>query len=197
VDVVGLKGERVRLVPAEASAHLDSGLRWMNDPEVTARLEHIEGVTRRQEEAFFDRIALHREDELHWAVVTEDLGHVGFIALAQISWRNRSAVGGIVIGERRAWGRGFATDAVRVRTRFAFEYLGLHRIEGHTIHPAMRRVYEKCGYRHEGVARQKIWREGRWNDVDHYAILDADHFGPGRAGAGGAPPPGDVRRESP
>jgi RimJ/RimL family protein N-acetyltransferase len=176
VESVRLKGERVRLVPAEAAFHLDNAVRWMNDPEVTARLEHITGVTRRAEEAFFERIATHRDNDLHWAIVTEDLGHVGFIALQQIKWRNRLALGGIVIGERRAWGKGIATDAVRVRTRFAFEQLGLHRIEGHTIHPAMRRVYEKCGYTHEGSARQKVWRDGRWHDAHYYAILDADHF---------------------
>ena len=81
-----------------------------------------------------------------------------------------------MIGERNAWGRGYASDAVRVRTRFAFEQLGLHRIEGHTINPAMRRVYEKCGYRHEGVARQKMWRDGKWFDADLFAILEDDHF---------------------
>jgi RimJ/RimL family protein N-acetyltransferase len=177
MEVMGLKGERVRLVPSEPALHLENALRWMNDPEVTCHLEHITGVTRRQEEAFFDRIATHRENELHWAIMTEDLGHVGFIALQQISWRNRSAAGGLVLGDRRAWGRGFATDAVRTRTRFTFEQLGLHRIEGHTINPAMRRVYEKSGYRHEGVARQKIWREGRWNDADLFAVLDTDYFG--------------------
>lgn len=176
MDVVGLKGDRVKLVPAEPSVHLENGLRWMNDPEVTARLEHIVGVTRRQEEAFFDRIATHREDELHWAIVTEDLGHVGFIALQQIHWKTRMALGGIVIGERRAWGRGVATEAVRIRTRFAFEQLGLHRIEGHTINPAMRRIYEKCGYKHEGIARQKVWRDALWHDVDYYAVLEADYF---------------------
>jgi RimJ/RimL family protein N-acetyltransferase len=191
MDVVGLRGERVRLVPADPTEHLDNALRWMNDPEVTARLEHFTGVTRRQEEAFFERIAAHADSELHWAVVTEDLGHIGFIALQQISWRNRSAVGGIVFGDRRAWGRGFATDAVRVRTRFAFEQLGLHRIEGHTIHPAMRRVYEKCGYRHEGVARQKIWRDGRWYDADLYAALDADYFAPPAVDPELEPVPGD------
>lgn len=191
MDVVGLRGERVRLVPSEASLHMENALRWMNDPEVTARLEHITGVTRPQEEAFFDRIASNRENELHWAIVTEDLGHVGFLALHQISWRLRTAVGGIVLGERRAWGRGYATDAIRVRTRFAFEQLGLHRIEGHTINPAMRRVYEKCGYAHEGVARQKIWRDGRWHDADLYAVLDCDYFA-GRAAADEPlpPPPG-------
>jgi ribosomal-protein-alanine N-acetyltransferase len=182
MDVVGLRGERVRLVPAEPVAHLENGFRWMNDPEVTVRLEHNTGVTRRQEEAFFDRIALQRENELHWAILTEDIGHVGFIALQQIEWRARSALGGIVLGERRAWGRGFATDAVRVRTRFAFEQLGLHRIEGHTINPAMRRVYEKCGYHYEGAARQKYWRDGCWHDSFRYAILEADYFATAPAG---------------
>src|SRR3954453_13272373 len=172
--VVGLKGERVRLVPSEASMHLENALRWMNDPEVTARLDHILGVTRRQEEAFFERLETQRVHDLHWAILAEDGSHIGFIALHQIQWRARSGIGGIVIGERSAWGRGYASDAVRVRTRFAFEQLGLHRIEGHTINPAMRRVYEKCGYHHEGGAPQKRWRNGQWLDVHRYAILDTD-----------------------
>jgi RimJ/RimL family protein N-acetyltransferase len=189
MDVVGLRGERVRLVPSEPSEHLENALRWMNDPDVTARLDHILGVTRRQEEAFFERITTQRENGLHWAILTEDLGHVGFIGLHQIDWRRRTAVGGIVLGERRAWGRGIATDAVRVRSRFAFEQLGLHRVEGHTINPAMRRVYEKCGYQQEGVARQKVWRDGRWHDAFLYAILDADYFAAEQPASGQSDPP--------
>ncbi len=95
-----------------------------------------------------------------------------------------------MIGDRSAWGRGYATDAVRVRTRFAFDELGLHRIEGHTTNPAMKRVYEKCGYSHEGVARAKFWRDGRWFDADLYSLLDSDHARLGdraRVGAGERP----------
>jgi hypothetical protein len=71
-----LKGERVRLVPSQASIHLENALRWMNDPEVTARLDHILGVTRRQEEAFFERIETQREHDLHWAILAEDGAHL-------------------------------------------------------------------------------------------------------------------------
>jgi ribosomal-protein-alanine N-acetyltransferase len=173
MEIIGLKGERVRLVPPEPALHLENGVRWMNDPEVTASLAENLGVTRRLEELFFERIATERENALHWAIVAEELG---FIGLNEIHWRVRATVGGIVIGERKAWGQGYAADAIRVRTRFVFEQLGLHRIEGHTINPAMRRVYEKCGYQHEGVARQKIWRDGRWHDAHLYAILDGDYF---------------------
>src|SRR5947209_10774783 len=176
MDLVGLKGERVRLVPSERELHLANALRWFNDPEVTATIEANFGLTRRQAEAFFERVETSRETDLHWAVLDETGRHIGFIALHNISWRHRSATGGLTLGERSAWGQGYATDAVRVRTRFAFEQMGLHRIEGHTIGRAMRRVYEKCGYRLEGVARQKLWRDGRWADAALYAILDEDYF---------------------
>ena len=177
MDVVGLRGNGLKLVPVEASLHLENALRWMNDPEITACLEVNTGITRRQEEAYFERIGLGPDDEFHWAIVSEALGHVGFIGLRQVHWRNRNAVGGIVVGERSAWGKGVATEAVRVRTRFAFETLGLHRVDGHTINPSMARVYLKNGYVREGVARRKMWREGRWRDVELFSILDDDDFG--------------------
>jgi len=180
---VGLQGERVRLVPPDRALHLENALRWMNDPAVTATLEHNFGVSRRQEEEFFERVERQRETEMHWAIVTTEGRHIGFIGLHLVHWRLLYATGGLLIGERDTWGLGYATEAVRTRSRFVFEQMGMHRLEGHTFNPAMRRVYEKCGYRHEGTARQKMWRDGQWFDVHFYAILDIDHF----ARAGTAP----------
>ena len=79
-----------------------------------------------------------------------------------------------MIGEKDAWGKGYATNVLRARTRFAFDQLGLNRVEGHTFHPAMRRVYEKAGSRHEGTQRRKLWRDGRWHDAELYAVLASD-----------------------
>ena len=90
-------------------------------------------MTRRQEELFFEKIETQRESDFSWAILDEADRHIGFIGLHAINWRNRWATGGLFIGERSAWGRGYATDAVRIRTKFAFGELGLHRIEGHTI----------------------------------------------------------------
>ena len=156
MEIVGLKGERVRLVPPDRTLHLENALVWLNDPEITATIKLNLGVTRRQEELFFEQIETQRDTDFVWAIVDETDRHIGFIGLHGINWRNRWATGGLLIGERSAWGRGYATDAVRVRTRFAFGELGLHRIEGHTMNPAMKRVYEKCGYQHEGVARAQV-----------------------------------------
>jgi RimJ/RimL family protein N-acetyltransferase len=174
MPIIGLKGERVRLVPPDRTLHLENALFWLNDPDVTATLKLNLGVTRRQEELFFEQMETKRDTDIVWAIIAETDRHIGFIGLHAINWRNRWATGGLLIGDRSAWGRGYASDAVKVRTRFAFGELGLHRIEGHTMNPAMKRVYEKCGYQHEGVARRKFWRDGRWHDADLYAILGED-----------------------
>jgi cephalosporin hydroxylase/RimJ/RimL family protein N-acetyltransferase len=188
MDVVGLRGDRVRLVPLDRSLHLENAYRWLNDPAVTATLKHHFGVSRLEEEAFFERMEGGRDRDLSWGIHDESGRHIGIIGL-HVNWRMRSASGGLFLGARDAWGQGYATEAVRIRSRFAFEQAGLHRVEGHTFNPAMRRVYEKAGYRPEGVARRAFWRDGRWNDAHHFALLDEDYFGT-------ATPPASVAEEA-
>ncbi len=172
--IVGWKGKLVRLVPPDRTLHLENALRWMNDPEITANLELNLGISRKQEEVFFDRIEGWSDTDFTWAILDADSRHIGFVGLHAIHWKNRSATGGLVIGERSVWGHGHASDAVQVRSRFAFSQLGLHRVNGHTFNPAMKRVYEKCGYQFEGTARQMVWREDRWHDVWLYGLLRTD-----------------------
>ena len=125
VAIVGWKGERVRLVPPDRTLHLENALRWMNDPEITATLEFNLGISRKQEEAFFDRIEGSSDSEFVWAILDETERHIGFIGLTAINWRNRSATGGLVIGERSCLGpglcvrRGPRPDPIRLRAAWS------------------------------------------------------------------------------
>jgi RimJ/RimL family protein N-acetyltransferase len=175
--IAGFRGERIRLVPLDRALHLENALRWLNDPDVATTLAVHLGVSRAQENEFFDKMERPPRDARSWAILDETSRHIGFAALTQVDWATRSALGGIVIGEKDAWGKGYATDVLRTRARIFFEELGMHRLEGHTINPAMRRVYEKAGYVAEGVARQKAFRGGRWHDAWVYAMLEEDWFG--------------------
>ncbi len=177
MKIHGWKGARVRLIPPDRTLHLENALAWMNDPEVAACLKYNMGATRRQEEIFFDRMEVGTGTDYLWAIHDEAERHIGFIGLHEINWRHRWATGGLFLGEKSAWGRGYATEAVRLRTRIAFDQLNLHRIEGHTFNPAMMRVFEKAGYQREGLARAKFLRGGRWHDVPLYSILDSDEYG--------------------
>ncbi len=74
------------------------------------------------------------------------------------------------------WGNGYATEAAAALLRFGFETLRLNRIQGrHMVrNPASGRVLEKIGMRLEGVLRQAIRKNGRFEDMAMLAILASE-----------------------
>lgn len=77
-------------------------------------------------------------------------------------------------------GKGLATEAVTLFTRYLFQTKRMNRIRL-VIHPdntASRRVAEKSGFRHEGTARGAWYNNGRHHDVEIYAILHDDVISP-------------------
>lgn len=98
----------------------------------------------------------------------------GVIGLNEVIWYAfRSSFIGYKLDCERE-GRGLMTEAVRRITRFAFDELELHRIEGNVMPRNARslRVLEKCGFVSEGVARRYININGVWEDHVHMVLLN-------------------------
>src|SRR5437588_6357469 len=122
----GWEGELVRLVPLDKEKHLDNATRWMNDQEVTLNI--LAGdfpMTRLAEEEWFMENCKRSEDKVTFAIELLDGVHIGFSGLHKINWKDRSVITGTVIGVQDDWGKGYGTDAARVRARYCFEVLGL------------------------------------------------------------------------
>ncbi len=71
-----------------------------------------------------------------------------------------------------AAGRGYVPEAVAVMFRYAFEDLGLHRLEIAIVprNAPSRRVVEKLGLREEGIARGFLQIAGVYEDHVRFAI---------------------------
>jgi RimJ/RimL family protein N-acetyltransferase len=97
-------------------------------------------------------------------------------------------VGWLIAADR--WSDGLATEAAAAAVEDAFDRVGLQRVISFTLpeNTASRRVMEKCGLRHRGVADWK-GREHVWYDVLRGAISAPDEL-PG-TGTYGASPHGD------
>jgi ribosomal-protein-alanine N-acetyltransferase len=82
---------------------------------------------------------------------------------------------GYWMGRRHA-GRGHMTEAVRGAVRFAFSDLALHRVEAACLpnNEPSRRLLERIGFRHEGVARAYLKINGNWADHLLYGVLSSD-----------------------
>jgi [ribosomal protein S5]-alanine N-acetyltransferase len=113
-----------------------------------------------------------------FAVLAMDEGDriVGRVALANVvrgPWQN-ATLGYWV--DHRVSGRGHASRAVRLALAYAFEHVGLHRVQPAIIprNAASRRVAEKVGFRHEGRALRYLKINGVWEDHDIYALTAED-----------------------
>ncbi|MBK9119141.1 MAG: GNAT family N-acetyltransferase [Phycisphaerales bacterium] len=173
----GWEGEKVRLVPLDRDRHFQNCVRWVNDPYVTEwTLVGDFPITRLQEEAYFERHARQASpSDVVFAIETlsEEEEHIGLASLHQIDYRHGTAQTGTLIGRRKFWGQGFGTDAIRVRTRYAFEVLGLRLLLSEVMAPnvASLRALAHAGYREVGRIPDRHWKRGAYRD----AVLLAHH----------------------
>lgn len=103
----------------------------------------------------------------------EYVGNIGLHRCAD-AYRMTAEIG-YFIGEPY-WGKGIATEAVRLMTEFGFRELGLLRI--HTgvfeYNPASMKVLEKCGYERDGVFKKAVLKNGKiWDEV-RYSKINGD-----------------------
>jgi [ribosomal protein S5]-alanine N-acetyltransferase len=73
-------------------------------------------------------------------------------------------------------GRGYATQAVRLAVRVAFDDLKLHRVQAAVVpeNAASARVLAKVGFREEGLARRYLFLDGQWKDHRMFALTVDD-----------------------
>jgi RimJ/RimL family protein N-acetyltransferase len=167
-------GEKVTLGPVQRE-YLPKYVEWLNDWEVARFLMpgipfplNIEAETEWFESRGKDR------DNIVFAILARAENQlIGNCGLHRIDWKNRSAIFGIFIGDKNYWGKGYGTDATRTCLRFAFEELGLNRVEleVYDFNTRALRAYEKAGFQRDGVHRQGLYREGKFHDEILMCIL--------------------------
>ena len=161
-----LESERVRLEPPRPE-YFPVYQRWFADMEVTRYLLYRFPFTTKWEEEWLERVG-NDPHQVMWAIVLKHNGRlIGNAALEHIDWRNRRAESGTVIGEKDEWGKGYAGEAMRLRTRYAFRELGLETVTTRVVvaNAASRRGLERAGYRQAGVLRRHYFVDGRWHDA--------------------------------
>jgi RimJ/RimL family protein N-acetyltransferase len=142
--------------------------------DVTRFLARRMAISLQQEQEFLKKIG-ESKDDVWWGIEVADQP-IGATGIHSINWLDANATTGIVIGEKGAWGKGYATEAMRLRTRYAFRELNLHKLmtEVDAENDASRKALERNGYRTVGVRREQTFREGKWHDRWVAEVLRAD-----------------------
>lgn len=69
--------------------------------------------------------------------------------------------------------RGYTSEAISRVIRYAFDEIGLHRVQAHCVsgNIGSERVMQKCGMQLEGEQRESVCFHGRYENIKTYSII--------------------------
>lgn len=116
------------------------------------------------------------KNTMMFAVETKKGKLIGCTGLTYIDWKNSRAEVSIYIGDKKYKGKGYGTDTLKVLIDYGFRELNLHMLFGEIFeyNRANIRLFEKCGFKKDGVLRHRLYRDGKYWDSIIYSILDKE-----------------------
>ena len=113
--------------------------------------------------SFGDAMMLYEEELLYppprrkrFAIDTHDGYHIGNCMLYDINESRKQTELGIMIGDRRYWGKSFGTDAIKTLLVYAFNRSKMKRVYLHTLewNDRAQRSFAKAGFIPTGKVRR-------------------------------------------
>jgi RimJ/RimL family protein N-acetyltransferase len=151
--------------------------KWHNDPELM-RLARVgeKKITLKQERTDI-RAALKSDKQAYHMILRQsDNAPIGFLRFSYIDRLSGNVWLRVIIGERKAWGKGYARDALQSYLNWLFDVIAIHRVtlECYSTNKRAIRFYRQLGFRIEGVLREAVLTDGRYHDIFSFGLLRKD-----------------------
>jgi len=153
----------------------ESYVAWMNDPDVNRTLNPKPKQT---VDSIKDYILSHdNQNSFLFGIFTKKQHHIGNISFRSQP-EHKMAIMGIMIGDKAHWGAAAALEARSAVLDWAFDFLGLNKVEAgchHTNAPAVYN-FRRQGWTLEGNKRSHLIVAGRPIDELHFAMFKEDWY---------------------
>ena len=147
---------------------------WFEDLEVTARLLRRWPPSLEDEQEWLKKTAAD-PNSVFW-VIEQEGRPIGVTGIEGIDWVNGRGKTGTLIGDKSSWGKGIASEVMRLRADFAFRELPLRKLQSGYLegNEARSRAQAAAGYREVGRFHGQFFRDGRWLDEILTELLRED-----------------------
>jgi RimJ/RimL family protein N-acetyltransferase len=175
---MNIKGKLVLLRAIEKD-DLPLMQKWANDSEIQYQLGGWHFPTKQEDQLrWFNSLnvnSLHQR----FAIEVEEKGLIGTANLVEIDWKNKHAFHGMLLGDQCVRGKGYGVDTVMAIMRYAFNELGLERLDGSMIEyntSSLKMYLGKCGWKEEGRQHNWYFRQGTFWDRILVGVTRSDYY---------------------
>ncbi len=156
-------------------------LLWRNDettPDLLVGQKRF--VSSETEKRWIEKAIKDHEDGkiLRFAITINEINTiVGMAIINEIDYVNRSCCYGKILQDDLR-GKGIALQAMIKVFRYVYDELGMNRIEGRILesNANSRKFAEKSGMKLEGILRDKIYKNGKFQNILIYSILREEFY---------------------
>lgn len=148
-----------------------------NDPEIeNLVIGWAFPISKYAQEKWYEKN--YNSGDYRFVIDTQEHGPIGIATLIDIDWKNRMAQHGIKLAKKEIRGKGYGTDAIMAIMRYAFDELGLNRLNGSWFPDNIpsKTMYMKCGWKEEGIRKNYIFKHGQFRDLIVTGVLASDYY---------------------
>jgi RimJ/RimL family protein N-acetyltransferase/methionyl-tRNA formyltransferase len=140
---------------------------WLHDPDINRFLEIRHTPPNDVEELvnYIDSLNLSL-DNILFGIFIQGGNHIGNIKLGPINFANKRAEVGLLLGDKSQWGKGYATRAIRLVSKYGFKDLNLNRLTAgcYESNKGSFHAFIKAGYKSEGQLSEYWQFNGKFED---------------------------------
>lgn len=173
-----LAGKKICLKAVERK-DLKQLLEWRNKPEFRKHFREYRELSMAQQEKWYEEKVMRDSSTMMFGIRRlNDNSLLGCCGFVYISWVYRHADISLYIGWNDSYidNRGYAEESVRLLLDYGFKELGLNKIwtEIYIFDKKKKRLYDKFGFKVDGVLRQNCFHDGKFWDSYILSILASE-----------------------
>ena len=126
---------------------------------------------------WFENYMQNRGTNIRCSILNEEEQVLGLVSLTNIDRMNQTAVFHIMIGDSTHRDKGIGSYATNEILRHAFYDMNLNRVELTVLESNNRAIalYEKLGFKKEGIKREAVYKNGEFVNMILMAILKSEY----------------------
>lgn len=169
-----IRGKKLYIREIKKSDLNKKYLSWLNNPDITKyMMNSTRPTTKKDIMSYYNKLKKSKDDLFLAVCLNKNKKHIGNVRLGPINRFHRRSEFGIMIGDKKSWGKGYAYEATSLILRYAFNELNMNRINIGVIDGNARafKLYKKLGFKKEGVIRKNFYLDGKYLDSIKMGIL--------------------------